>query len=74
MIENVKYVDKANFPILKINTTNKYLNKRIDITMNENDNKTHNGKKCVNLVKKYLKKYEVLKPLVLVLKQMVFFA
>ena len=56
-------------PILKISCTEEYLNKKINITIQESK---HNGLKCVNLVKTFLNCYPSLKPLLLVLKQFMY--
>ena len=42
---------------------------KIDVTVQE---PRHNGLKCVDLVREYLKQYECLKYLVLPLKQLIF--
>lgn len=65
-----KYVRSATFPVLKIECTPKYKNKKMDITIKEN---RHSGLLCVDLVKEYLNEYQVvLRPFVFVLKQMVY--
>lgn len=65
-----KYVRGATFPVLKIECTPKYKNKKMDITIKEN---RHSGLLCVDLVKEYLAEYQVvLRPFVFVLKQMVY--
>ena len=66
-IESIKYLNRARVPIIKIITTKKYKNTMIDITM---QTEQHFGIKCVNLVKEYLKKYEVLEYLIYPLKTM----
>lgn len=45
------------------------MKKKLDITIKDNK---HNGLNCVNLVKKYLERFKQLKPLVLVLKYMMY--
>lgn len=74
IIEDVNYVDQAHIPIIKITSSAKFNFKKIDITVKESDDKTHNGEKCVKLVKDYLFMYRELKPLFLVIKQLVFLA
>lgn len=59
----------ATVPVVKITCKEKYLNKRLDITIKDTK---HNGLSCVDLVKKYLANYPSLKPLVLVLKYMIY--
>lgn len=55
--------------MLKVTCTDEFLKKRLDITIKDTK---HNGLNCVNLVKKYLEFYPQLKPLVLVLKYMMY--
>jgi len=55
--------------VLKVTCTDEFLRKRLDITIKD---MKHNGLNCVNLVKKYLEKFTQLKPLVLVLKYMMY--
>ena len=74
IIEDVHYVDQAHIPIIKITSSEKFNYKKIDITVKDCEDNTHNGEKCVKLVKKYLSKYKELKPLFLVIKQLVFLA
>ena len=70
LVEDSKFIRNAAIPVLKIDTTAKYFNKKIDLTLQES---RHNGLNCVNLVKDYLSKYNnILRPIVLVLKQMLF--
>lgn len=54
---------------MKANCTSEFGKKKIDVTF---DNQNHNGIKCVELVNRYLDKYEALKYLVLPLKQLLF--
>lgn len=60
--ENIKVLDKASVPIIKILETNTEL--KVDISFN-----TLNGVKSAELIKKYLVEYPCLRPLVMVLKQ-----
>ena len=66
-VENIKYLNKAKIPIIKIKTTKEYNNIMIDITLQSKD---HFGLKCVNLVKKLLKEYDILETLLFPLKTM----
>ena len=66
-VENIKYLNKAKIPIIKIKTTKEYNNIMIDITLQSKD---HFGLKCVNLVKKLLKEYDILEILLFPLKTM----
>ena len=70
IVKTRKYVRGATFPVLKIECTSQYNNKKMDITIKEN---RHSGLQCVDLVKEYLAEYQtVLRPFVFVLKQMVY--
>ena len=66
-VENIKYLNKAKIPIIKIKTTKEYNYIMIDITLQSKD---HFGLKCVNLVKKLLKEYDILETLLFPLKTM----
>ena len=66
-VENIKYLNKAKVPIIKIKTTKEYGNIMIDITLQTKD---HFGLKCVNLVKKLKKEYDTLEILLFPLKTM----
>lgn len=72
IIKSKKYIKTANYPVLKLECTPEYANKRLDITVKE---VRHSGMSCVGLVREYLKEYEgILRPLVYVLKQILFLA
>lgn len=60
--ENIKCLDKATVPIIKILETNTEL--KVDISFN-----TINGVKSAELIKEFLVEYPCLRPLVMVLKQ-----
>lgn len=64
-VENIKYLNKAKVPIIKIKTTKEFNNTMVDITL---QTKEHFGLKCVNLIKGFLKEYESLEPLLFSLK------
>ena len=64
-VENIKYLNKAKVPIIKIKTTKEYNNTMIDITLQTKD---HFGLRCVKLIKNFLKEYESLEPLLFCLK------
>ena len=66
-VENIKYLNKAKVPIIKIKTTKEYNSVMIDITLQTKD---HFGLKCVNLVKKLMKEYDTLEILLFPLKTM----
>ncbi len=58
----VKLIDSTAIPVLKITSIDNF---NIDISVQDS---RHYGIKCVELVKNFLKEYEVLEPLVLSLK------
>ena len=70
-VENIKYLNKAKVPIIKIKTTKEFGNIMIDITLQTKD---HFGLKCVNLVKKLKKEYDTLEILLFPLKTMLKFS
>jgi len=69
LISEIKYISTATIPVVKIISSEKFKNKRVDITMRD-----HYGDICVNLAKHYIDTYKPFKPLILLLKQIVFFA
>jgi DNA polymerase sigma len=72
VVKTKKYIKGAAYPVLKLECTPEYSNKRLDITIKE---MRHTGVNCVNLVKEYIIEYElILRPLVFILKQMVYMA
>lgn len=68
-MSETKNIPAATVPVLKVICTEEFLKKRLDITVKDGN---HNGLSCVLLVKKYIKRYAPLKPLVLVLKYMLY--
>lgn len=58
-------------PVLKANCTNNFNKIKVDVTIQD---PRHNGLKCVQLVKDYLREYESLRYLVLPLKQLIYYA
>lgn len=68
-MSETKNIPAATVPVLKVICTEEFLKKRLDITVKDGN---HNGLNCVLLVKKYIKSYAPLKPLVLVLKYMLY--
>ena len=64
-VKDSNYISSANIPIIKIYSIEKYNNMPIDISIQD---EKHFGLRCVDLVKKFMNKYESLKPLVLALK------
>lgn len=72
VIKSKKYIRGAAYPVLKIECTSLFNFKRLDITIKEI---RHTGMSCVDLVREYIAEYEhILKPMVFVLKQMVYMA
>lgn len=59
-------------PVIKITSVDKYLNRKIDITLREFKDSKHNGEACVELIRDYIRNYKVFKPLILVLKQLIY--
>jgi non-canonical poly(A) RNA polymerase PAPD5/7 len=70
-VEEIKYLNKAKVPIIKIKTTSEYNNTMIDITLQTKD---HFGLKCVSLINSFIKEFESLEPLVFPLKTMLKFS
>ena len=64
-MEETKTIKNTSVPVLKITCSKEYLNKRVDMSIQDI---RHNGMRCVELVKEYLQIYPPLKPLVLALK------
>ncbi|CAD8083001.1 unnamed protein product [Paramecium primaurelia] len=65
-IEETKCVTQSTTPVLRAKCNKQYMNKRLDISIQETK---HNGLQCVQLIRKYIKNYEPLKPLTLIMKQ-----
>ena len=63
-VKEHKYIDTTAIPIIKLVSNDKY-NFHIDISV---ENENHFGLKTVELVKSYLKAYDVLEPIILALK------
>ena len=59
------FTENLSVKILRIITIEAYSEMNIDISF---ENEKHNGLKCVNLVKSYLKEYSALKPITIALK------
>jgi DNA polymerase sigma len=64
-IKVVNITENLSIKILRILARETYMDISIDISI---ENEKHNGLKCVNLIKSYLKEYSVLKPITLALK------
>lgn len=67
MFSKVQSILSASIPVVKAICTPKYLNKRVDITIQDGN---HFGIRCVKLVEQYLHMYEPLKYLVIACKQL----
>lgn len=72
LIKETKYIKTATVPVIKITAVEKYLSRKIDITLREFKDSKHNGEACVELIRDYIKTYKVFKPLILVLKQLIY--
>ena len=66
-VKDCNYISGATIPIIKIVAIEKYNKMHIDISIQD---EKHFGLKCVDLVKKFMNKYDSLKPLVLAIKNM----
>ena len=64
-IKQMVLTENLSIKILRIITCEAYSDLSIDISL---DSLKHNGLKCVNLIKSYLKEYTVLKPITIALK------
>ena len=64
-VKDSKYISGASIPIIKLICDKTFNNMPIDISIQD---EKHFGLKCVELVKGFISQYESLKPLVLVLK------
>ena len=69
MFAEVHFIQGASIPVLKVVTSVAYQTKKIDITVQDGK---HTGLRCVQLVKDYLVQYEVLPPLVIAFKQLIY--
>lgn len=74
VIKDIKYIKGAAVPVIKLTSTAEFLNRKVDITLRECKDSQHSGEMCVALVKQYIKIYKMFKPMVLVLKQLIFTA
>lgn len=67
-IQDINFYGQASIPIIKVDCQYKGLDVVIDITQH---NENHKGLMCIQLVQSYIKAYPSLKPLVLVLKNLI---
>lgn len=65
----MNHIPNATIPVLKAVTNSSYQSRKIDITVQDGK---HTGLKCVDLVKDYLKQFEVLHTLVVAFKQLIY--
>jgi DNA polymerase sigma len=65
--KNIKLIDSALIPLIKINSTDEYNSMQMDISLQDGK---HYGIKCVELVKSFMNEYEALEPLVFALKNL----
>lgn len=62
---------KAKIPVIKMETNRQFKFKKVDISLID---EKHHGIESTNLTQKYLKKYPILRPIFLVLKELFFLA
>ena len=67
----VKYIKSASIPVLKLVTSMEFENSKVDITLKD---VRHSGMNCVALIRHYIVIYPSLKPIALVLKQLLYVA
>ena len=72
MVKEIKFIKTATVPVIKLTSTEEFLNRKVDITLREYKDNQHSGEFCVELVKGYIKNYAVFKPLILVLKKLIY--
>lgn len=64
-MDETKCLLSATMPVIKVKCDETFLNKRIDISLQDSK---HNGLACVELVRKFVNAYPPLRPMTLVLK------
>lgn len=72
IVKEIKFIKSATVPVIKLTSTEEFLNRKVDLTLREYTDNQHSGENCVELVKGYIKTYPVFKPLALVLKQLIY--
>jgi DNA polymerase sigma len=65
--KNIKLIDTALIPLIKINSTDEYNSMQMDISIQDGK---HYGIKCVELVKSFMTEYDALEPLIFALKNL----
>jgi len=69
IVAEIKLISNTNVHILKITSTSHFNNKKIVITMRE-----LNADKWIELIKNYAREYQVFKPLLIVLLQIMYYS
>ena len=72
LIKEFKYIKETNFPFIKITTTHQYNYKKINLSFLKYKEKTKKSLKRVELIKNYQRIYKPLKPIILILKQILY--
>ena len=65
--DEIKFIKGATIPVLKIKTNDEFGETKIDITVK---GLRHSGLNCVSLIKQYIVYYRPLRPITLILKQL----
>ena len=65
----INYIGTTQVPLVKIVTNNEYNNLSLDISL---EDPKHYGVECVNYIKKMMDKYEILTPMTLAVKNILF--
>lgn len=71
MFVEAKHIFQAKVPVIKLEANKDYKFKKVDITLMDQH---HNGLQCADIILKYQSKYSVLKPIFIVLKEILFLA
>lgn len=67
MFVDVKYLNTASFPVLKMRSTDALGAIKVDVTFQD-----HNGERCLHLMMEYGRRYGAMQPLTLVMKQVLY--
>jgi non-canonical poly(A) RNA polymerase PAPD5/7 len=71
MFKEAKHIFQAKVPVIKLETTEEFKFKKVDITLID---EKHNGIECAEMILDFIKKYPMIKSIFLVLKEMLFLA
>jgi DNA polymerase sigma len=71
IFKEAKHIFQAKIPVVKLEANEEFHFKKVDITMMDQN---HNGLKCVEIILEYQRIFPVLRPIFLVLKEMLFLA